>query len=82
MQVFVGIGFEVISNLRREGEEMSQKTPVYYLKNFSSAVEMLEALKEKVAEMKKSLQSMWNIDSVETQIEENEAYAIIHLSQK
>ena len=61
---------------------MSQKTPVYYLKNFSSAVEMLEALKEKVAEMKKSLQSMWNIDSVETQIEENEAYAIIHLSQK
>ncbi len=61
---------------------MSQKTPIYYLKNFSSVVEMLDALKEKVVEMKESLQNMWKVDFVETQITENEAYAIIHLSEK
>ena len=61
---------------------MSKKTPIYYLKDFSSVVEMLEVLKEKVAEMKESLQNMWNVDSVETQILQNEAYAILYLSEK
>lgn len=67
---------------KRKGEKMSKKTPIYYLKDFSSVVEMLEVLKEKVAEMKESLQNMWNVDSVETQILQNEAYAILYLSEK
>lgn len=76
------IGFKIILNPEKEGETMKQKTPIYYLKNFSSVVEMLDALKENVVEMKMSLQNMWNVDFVETQIEENKAYAIIHLSEK
>lgn len=61
---------------------MSKKTPIYYLKDFSSVVEMLDVLKAKIAEMKESLQNMWNVDFVETQVTQNEAYAILYLSQK
>ena len=61
---------------------MSKRTPIYYSKDFSSIVEMLEALKIKVAEMKNHLESMWKVESVETQITAEEAYAIIYLSEK
>ena len=82
MQVFLGVGFDNCRIQERKGEKMSKKTPIYYRKDFSSVVEMLEELRTKVAEMKESLQNMWNVDFVETQVTRNEAYAILYLSQK
>ena len=66
-------------NRRRKN---GKRTPIYYSKDFSSIVEMLDALKIKVAEMKNHLENIWNIEAVETQITAEEAYAIIYLSEK
>ena len=61
---------------------MSKKTPIFYTKDFSSVVEMLEELKVKIAEMKEAFKDIWNVETVETQVLQDQAYAIIYLSEK
>ena len=61
---------------------MKKQTDFYYLKDFSSSVEMLDALKMQLNSMRDSFQKKWNVDSVETQVVQEGAYGVIYLSAK
>ena len=59
---------------------MKKQTDFYYLKDFSSSVEMLDALKMQLNSMRDSFQKKWNVDSV--QVVQEGAYGVIYLSAK
>ena len=67
---------------KTRGGQMKEQTNFYYLKDFSSSVEMLDALKMQLNCMRKSFQKKWNVDSVETQVVQEGAYGVIYLSAK
>lgn len=58
---------------------MDKKTPILYLRDFPSVVAMIDELKAMVDLLKKEKENGMVVDCVETQVEKERAYAIVHL---
>ena len=57
---------------------MDKKTPSLRLKDFPSTLAMLEELQAMVELLKQETKKGFELDSVETQVEIDSAYAILH----